>query len=162
MSRRFIPLSGLIVLSLVFALALSFVSLPDWIAFARPALLPMVTLFWVTAMPLRFNLTAGWCLGLLMDVMYGTVLGEHALALVIACFIVARFSDLIRSYRYLLQMLFLLPVFLVYEFVLFWIDGLTGHSADPLWRWAPVASSVLCWPLLSYFLRRLLRYAYGT
>jgi rod shape-determining protein MreD len=162
MRRGFIQPGWLVALSLLLAAAFGLVPLPDWLAMARPALLPLVTLYWALVMPRRFTLAAGWSLGLLMDVINDTVLGEHALALVLACFVVAKFSDFIRSYRYWQQALLVFPVLLGYEFLLFWLDGLTGHNADPLWRWAPALTSAFCWPPLCYLFRRLLHYTQGA
>jgi rod shape-determining protein MreD len=105
-------------------------------------------------LPRRIGLFSCWLLGLLLDVLYGTPLGQHGLALVIGAFLIMRFSEYIRAYRLWQQGLLLLPIFLVYEFLLFWIDGLSGHVAEPLWRWAPAFTSALCWPPLCEFLRQ--------
>jgi rod shape-determining protein MreD len=158
MNRRAVPLSWLVAGSLLIAASFMLMPLPDWLAFARPALLPLVTLYWVLQMPRRFGLLAGWCLGLLLDVMFGTVLGQHALALVLCCFLVAKFGEFIRSYRLWQQAMLFLPIFLVYEFVLFWLDGLTGRSFDPIWRFAPVVSSALSWPVIAILFGRFTRY----
>ena len=158
MNRHSVPLSWLVAGSLFIAAAFMLVPLPAWFALARPALLPLVTLYWVLQMPRRFGLLAGWCLGLLLDILFGTVLGQHALALVLCCFLVSKFGEFIRSYRLWQQAMLFLPVFLVYEFVLFWIEGLTGRSFDPLWRWAPAVSSSLCWPVIVIFFGQLTRH----
>jgi rod shape-determining protein MreD len=110
----------------------------------------------------RFGLLASWCAGLLLDVLSGSALGQHALAVVVCAFIVIKLNEFIRSYRIWQQALLFLPIFMLYEFILFWMDGLTGRSAEPLWRWAPVVSSTLLWPPLSLLLRRLSRYTYGA
>ena len=161
MSRRVLHYGWLVATSLLFAAAFSIVILPDWIGFARPALLLMVTCYWVLMVPRRFGLLLAWCLGLLLDVMDGTALGQHALALMLCAFIVLKLNEFIRSYRIWQQALLFLPIFLLYEFVLFWLDGVTGRSAEPLWRWAPAFSSTLLWPPLSSLLRRAGRYTYG-
>ncbi len=162
MSQRVLHFGWLLAASLVLAAALSIVILPDWAAFARPALLLMVVCYWCLMSNRRFGLLASWCIGLALDVLNGSALGQHALALVVCAFIVIKLNDFIRSYRSWQQALLMLPIFMVYEFILFWMDGLSGRSAEPLWRWAPVISSTLLWPLLSFLLRRASRYAYGV
>lgn len=162
MSQRVLHYGWLLAASLVLAAALTVVTLPDWLAIARPAFLLMVVCHWTLALNRRFGLLASWCAGLLLDVLYGSALGQHALAMVLCAFIVIKFNEFIRSYSAWQQALLFLPIFLLYEFVLFWIDGLTGRSAEPLWRWAPVASSTLLWPPLSSLLRRLGRYTHGA
>jgi rod shape-determining protein MreD len=161
MSNRVLHYGWLLAASLVLAAALSIMILPDWLAFARPALVLMVVCYWTLMLGGRFRLLASWCIGLVMDVLYGTALGQHALALVICAFIVIKLNEFIRSYRIWQQALLFLPIVITYEFVLFWLDGLTHRSVDPVWRWAPVLSSTLLWPPLSFVLRRASRYAYG-
>lgn len=154
MSQRVLHYGWLLAASLVLAAALSMVVLPDWIAFARPALVPMVVCYWLLDTNRPIGLFSSWCIGLILDVMYGSAMGQHALALVLCAFILIKFGEFIRSYRIWQQALLFVPIFIVYEFTLFWMDSLTGRSAEPLWRWAPVVSSTLLWPLLSFLLRR--------
>jgi rod shape-determining protein MreD len=162
MSQRVLHYGWLLAASLVLAAALSLMTLPDWLGFARPALVLMVVCYWTLMLNRRFGLLASWCIGLLLDVLNGSTLGQHALALVICAFIVLKLNEFIRSYRMWQQALLFLPIFLLYEFILFWMDALTGRSAEPLWRWAPVLSSTLLWPPLSFLLRRASRYTYGA
>jgi rod shape-determining protein MreD len=161
MSQRVLHYGWLLAASLVLAAALSVMPLPDWIAFARPAFVLMVVCYWTLMLNRRFGLLAAWTVGLLLDVLNGSALGQHALAVVLCAFVVIKLNEFIRSYRIWQQALLFLPIFMLYAFILFWMDGLTGRSADPLWRWAPVASSTLLWPPLSFMLRRASRYAYG-
>ena len=39
-------------------------------------------------------------------------------------------------------------VWLLYAFLMFWIDGATGHQADPWMRWLPVLTTGVSWPLV--------------
>ena len=161
MSRRLLHYGWLLAVSLLLATALSLVVLPDWLAFARPALVLMVVCFWVVMPNPVFGLAGAWAVGLLLDVLYGTTLGQHALAMLVCTFIVIKLNEFIRSYRILQQALLFAPIFFLYEFLLFWLDGITGRGAEPLWRWAPVVSSTLLWPPLSFLLRRASNYTYG-
>jgi rod shape-determining protein MreD len=145
------------IFSLVIAGALSFVPLPPWLAFARPAVLPLVIFFWVLLAPRQVGLLVCWGLGIVMDVLYGTSLGQHALALVACGFFLLQFNEFIRSYRLWQQAVLFLPLFLLYEFLLFWMDGLNGRPAEPLWRWAPAITSALCWPFLCGLMRGFIR-----
>lgn len=150
-----IMLSATFIVSLYLALVLTLVELPDVVAFARPALVPMVAFYWALRLPRHFGLLGGWVLGLILDVVMGTPLGQHALALAIGCYVLLKLSDLLEDYPAWQQTFALIPVFTVYEFILFWADGLIGHSVEPLWRWAPVLTSVLLWPFVAMALSAL-------
>lgn len=140
--------------SLALALLLMLVPLPAWAAIARPAFYPATVLFWTLVQPARFGVFAAWVCGLLMDVVYGTPLGQHALALAVLAFAAFKLKDLFRDAPALQQSILLLPLLLVYEFILFWIDGVGGRSVDPLWRWLPALTTAAVWPLWVVLLER--------
>ncbi|WP_348765629.1 rod shape-determining protein MreD [uncultured Salinisphaera sp.] len=148
--------SGLLILStLGGALFLAILPLPDALSAVRPALYPATVLFWVLVQPGRFGLLAAWTSGVLIDVIYGTPLGEHGLALAVAGYLVIRMRELLWSFPVWQQSVLLLPVFILYEFALFWIDGVTGAEVNQWWRWLPVATTVLVWPLWASLLERI-------
>jgi rod shape-determining protein MreD len=145
----------LIVGSLALALVLMLVPLPSWAAMARPAFYLATVLFWALTQPRRFGVVAAWVCGLLLDVIYATPLGQHALALAICAFVVFKLKDLLRDFPVLQQSFVLLPLFLLYGFILFWIDGVNGRNVDPLWRWLPALTTAAIWPFWTAFLERM-------
>jgi rod shape-determining protein MreD len=46
------------------------------------------------------------------------------------------------------EALALTPIWLLYTFLMFWIDGATGHRADPWLLWLPLLTTGPCWPLV--------------
>ena len=54
----------------------------------------------------------------------------------------ARADDIVQQAAIVLLLLGL------YHFVIFWIDGLTGHGYTAWVRWLPVLSGALLWPLV--------------
>jgi len=128
--------SGLLIgVSLGVALLLIMLPLPGWLEPFRPALFVTTVLFWVLMQPLRFGITCAWICGILLDVLYGTPLSQHGLALALAAYIIVKLRELLWIIPYWQQPLLLLPVFLVYEFILFWMDGIMGFDVTPLRRW---------------------------
>lgn len=144
----------LIFSSIAMALVLTLIPLPPWIAIARPAFFAATVIYWALMVPQQFGVVSAWVCGLFLDVSYGTPLGQHALALAAATFLVFRLKDLYWSFPLIQQSVALFPVFALYEFVLFWIDGASGRVVDPLWRWLPVISTMVIWPLWSILLER--------
>lgn len=145
----------LIAASIALSLVLMLVPLPAWAAAARPAFYPATVLFWALMQPGRFGVIAAWVCGLLMDVVYGTPLGQHALALAVCAFVVFKLKSLLWDFPGLQQAVLLLPLFLVYEFILFWIDGVNGRSVEPLWRWLPALTTAAVWPFWTTILERM-------
>ena len=154
--------SGLLILfTLGIGLVLMLLPLPDALAAIRPAIYPATVLFWVLMQPLRFGLVAAWACGILIDVIYGTPFAEHGLALAVAAYIVIKLRSLLWTFPLWQQGLLLTPVFVVYEFVLFWIDGVAGAEVDQWWRWLPVASTVIVWPFWAFLLERIAEFEVG-
>lgn len=148
--------SGLLISSsLGLAIILIMLPLPDWLAPVRPAFFVTTVLFWVLMQPLRFGLGMAWCCGIVIDVLYGTLLSQHGVALAMAAYLVVKLRELLWVFPYWQQSLLMLPVFLVYEFLLFWIDGIAGYDVSPLRRWLPAVTSALIWPFWALCLERI-------
>jgi rod shape-determining protein MreD len=138
----------LIAVSLLTALVLQLFELPDALAILRPMWVPLVLAYWVMAIPRPTGLLTAWIIGFLLDVLLGSALGQHALGLTLVVFMVLQLRGLLVLYPVWQEALVLTPVWALYAFLMFWIDGATGHMADPLRQWLPVVTTGLCWPLV--------------
>lgn len=147
----------LVVLTLIAALVLSIWRLPGGVQPFWPHWVVLVVIYWCLALPHRVGIGLAWTLGLLLDVLSGTLLGEHALALALVAFFVVKIHLQVRVFPLWQQTLTVALLVVLYEFVLFWVDGALGYPARPLLRWMPVATSLLIWPWLMSFLRHLRR-----
>ena len=147
MNRDSNPLGFL--LSLVVALVLQVIALPDAVAPFRPLVLALTLAYWAVYAPEMPALLAAWLLGLCCDVLYGAPLGQYALGLVTVAYAARRLSDTLLAFPLWQATLALIPVWALYIFLMFWIDGLTHHPADPLRRWLPLIATSLLWPLIA-------------
>lgn len=143
-------------ITLLLALLLQLVRLPEALAAARPMWLALFLGYWALTEPRVSALTGAFLTGLCVDILFGAALGQHALALIIVVYLVTRLRHVFILFPLWQATLVLVPVWLLHAFVLFWIDGLTRHQADPWLRWLPVLSTALFWPLV-YTLMELLR-----
>lgn len=149
-------ISGLlIVASLAVSLLITLLPMPALLSFGRPAFYPMTVLFWTANQPQRFGPIAAWCAGLAIDVIYGTPFAEHGLAMAVAAYAVIKGRELLWSFPLIQQSFVMLPVFALYEFVLFWIDGVAGLDVNQWWRWIPVLSSAVLWPIWAFMLEQI-------
>lgn len=151
----------LIIVSLALSLIITLLPTPAGVAVGEPAFYVMTVMFWVAMQPLRFGVIMAWCCGIPLDVIYDTPLAEHGLAMAVAAYVVVKGRELLWSFPLAQQALLMLPVFAVYEFVLFWADGASGLAADPWWRWMPVLSSAVIWPLWAFLLERIAEFEVG-
>lgn len=135
-----------LLLSAVVALALTALPLPPWLDMARPAFLVLTVLYWSINAPRSGGVAFGFFAGLMLDVFQGPVLGEHALALSLITYITVREHQRIRSKPAFQQALLVFAALVVYEFVLFAIDGWTGHPVTSPARWMHTLTGALIWP----------------
>jgi rod shape-determining protein MreD len=135
-----------LLLSALVALALTALPLPPWLDMARPAFLVLTVLYWSINAPRSGGVAFGFFAGLMLDVFQGPVLGEHALALSLITYITVREHQRIRSKPAFQQALLVFAALVVYEFVLFAIDGWTGHPVTSPARWIHTVTGALVWP----------------
>ena len=137
-------------------LTLSAVPLPHVLGLLRPDFLLLVIVWFALMLPRAGKLLFAWCAGLALDAFRGVVLGQNALAFVVIAYLVHRFHLRVRMFPLLHQSLVVLSLLWLYQFMLFWIDGVTGHPLTDWVRWLPVVTGALLWPVLAGVLDRLM------
>jgi rod shape-determining protein MreD len=143
--------------SALVALLLSAVSLPRMVELLRPDFLLLVVIWFALMSPRSTGLLYAFCWGLLLDAFSGVLLGEHALAFVAVAFFVHHFHLRMRMFPWLHQSLVVLLLLWIYQFLVFWIDGVSGHPVNSWLRLLPGIGGALSWPLVSAVLGRLVR-----
>ena len=135
-----------LLLSALVSLILTVLPLPPLLDVVRPAFLVLTVLYWSVNAPRTGGLAIGFFAGLALDVFQGPVLGEHALALSLVTYIAVREHQRIRSKPVIQQALIVFAALIVYEVVLFMIDGWTGHPVTSPLRWVHTLTGALIWP----------------
>ena len=103
-------------------------------------------------LPRTWSVGSAWMVGIVLDVSYGTLLGQHALALAVIVFVTVRFHLLMRVFPLLQLGATIFALLALYQFILFWINGVAGVSAPSINYWAPVITGTIVWPFLYVFL----------
>ncbi|MGA9851389.1 MAG: rod shape-determining protein MreD [Gammaproteobacteria bacterium] len=140
------------------ALLLAIWPLPDWVQPFRPAWVVLATIYWCLFLPHRVGLLVTFVIGILVDTLTGSLLGEHALALLLVAWVTLKLHLQIRVYPWWQQAPVVFALMLLYTFVLYWIDGMLGFTQGALLRWMPALITALLWPwsmqLLSFLQQR--------
>jgi rod shape-determining protein MreD len=137
----------------IIALVLTIAPLPTWGAIVRPAFLVLTVIYWSIMIP-RMGLLLAFVGGLAIDVFQGSLLGEHALALAFVSYLGIRLNLLVRAKPLFEQSLFVFAALMVYEFLLWVIDGWSGHPLSTPTRWVHTLTGGLIWPLVVGILGR--------
>ncbi len=137
-----------IILSLIFGLMLTIVPLPGAADAFRPDWLALLVIYWAMQLPRTWSVGTAWIVGIVLDVSQGTLLGQHALAMCVIAFVTVRFHLLMRVFPLPQLTITIFPLLALYQFLLFWINGVAGVNAPLLAYWGPVISGTLLWPLV--------------
>ncbi|MFV1982172.1 MAG: rod shape-determining protein MreD [Thiohalomonadales bacterium] len=146
-----------IVVSIIIAIILTIIPLPETISYARPEWLFMVFVYWCLALPQRIGVGTGWFLGLILDVVLGTLLGQHALAFAIIGYITLKVHQRVRVFPLHQQALTVFMLVTTQIILINWIRGITGEETNLWLMLLPALSTAALWPwvfLLLRFVRR--------
>jgi rod shape-determining protein MreD len=140
-------------LTLIAAFILTLLPMPGWAVWLRPAWVLMVLSYWAMVMPDRVNVGTAWVTGIFLDVLEGTLLGEHAFALTIVVYFVVRMSSRLCMFPLVQQGLSMFFLVLFYQFILFCIQGFLGALPNSWLYWSSSLTSMLLWPWVYSILR---------
>jgi len=147
--------SGLIFLTIIVAVLLSLLPLPGILLPFKPYWVAMVVIYWSLETHDIIGLGLAFLIGLLLDTLSGSLMGLHALSLVVMVFLVQRFRSRLRFFPPWQQALSVLGLLVNDRIILIWITVLLGEPL-PTWKyWLPPLVGMAIWPWLFLLLDRI-------
>ena len=135
-----------LLLSLIITFGLSIMPLPEVLTGFRPPWLLLLVLYIQFFQPNYFSVTLLVFLGICLDVLLSTVIGEHALALVLTTWLA---SGKVRRFNFFAmpqQMALVALCSLVYQLMIFLTDAFLGYNSQLWMVIGPVIAGTLIWP----------------
>jgi rod shape-determining protein MreD len=139
--------------SFLLAFLLTAMPLPQWAEPWRPAWVTLVLIYWCLSVPHRVGVVVGWTVGLLLDALTGTLLGQHGLGLALVAFLTLRLHLRLRVLPLWQQGATVFLLVLLDRAFSLWVTGIQGMATEAVSIWAPAATSTLLWPWLFVVLR---------
>jgi len=147
-----------IVTSFIAAFILTMIPLPQFLQMIRPEFVTVVLIYWCIALPNRVGVGIGWTVGLVMDVLTDSLLGQHALTLALIAFLAMKLHQRIRVFPIWQQALTIFVLMSFQATITLWIKGLLNEAPE-LWLFMlPAISTALFWPLGYLLMRQVRRY----
>lgn len=146
-----------IVMSFVVALMLMALPMPDWAGIWRPAWVALALIYWCMALPARIGIMVAFTLGIFLDVLSGTLLGQNALALSVVAFITLQFYQRVRVLPLWQQGVTVFGLAFIHQVLILWINGIQGMPVSFSAYWASPLISMVLWPWIFVVLRDLRR-----
>jgi rod shape-determining protein MreD len=140
------------------ALVLTILPWPVWTEQYRPDWVALVLIYWCMALPGRIGVGTGFGVGLILDVLYGSLLGENALAKSLVAFLTVHLHLQLRMFPRWQQAVVVLILVAANNLLVLWIKHLAGASPSTWGYITPSIVSMLIWPWLFVILRDIRRH----
>ena len=152
------PNKIIVFIATLICLLLILVPMPEALKTYKPDWSLLLLIFLAIHIPKEFNLGTAFLIGLLVDVAKGSLLGQHALASLLIVFLVTKFHLQLRIFPLLQLTAIVCLLIIMYQFILFWINGVLGISSPFQNYLGPVISGTIIWPIIAKLLSQLLLY----
>lgn len=150
--------------TLLVAMVLSMMPLPESVppelGYLRPEWVLMVLVYWTISLPHRVGIFTAWLAGMMMDILLGSLLGQHALSFAIVAYVSATLYQRMRMYGVWQQAVVVFAFLALNQLINFWVENITGSAEWSVWNLAPALSGALLWPwtyMALRYIRRKLR-----
>jgi rod shape-determining protein MreD len=147
-------------ITIFLGMLLTILPLPAQFFWFYPSWVLMILIFWLTFFPDRVNLFVFWLVGLLMDLLMGTLIGQTAFIFVAIAYIILRFFNRFASFVIWRQSLLILLLTAINMFLVYCINALTGDMSLHVIYFSTPLLNALLWPIifvcLTYFYRPLI------
>ena len=145
----------LIFLTVATAILLSLIPLPEVLLPFKPYWVALVVIYWSLETQDMISLGLAFLVGLVLDILSGSLMGMHALSLVVMVFLVQHFRFRLRFFPPWQQALAVLGLLVNDRIILIWITALMGEPL-PTWKyWLPPLAGMLLWPFLFLLIDRI-------
>ncbi|AIN46942.1 rod shape-determining protein MreD [Candidatus Palibaumannia cicadellinicola] len=143
--------------SFIITIILQIMPCPPPINIFCPSWLSLLLIYWVMVLPHRVNVGTGFLLGLIMDLMIGSTLGVHALALSIIAYLAVLKFRLFRNITLCQQAIIVTILSLLTKFIVY-ITSLCFMNIlfKPEIFWSSLVDGIM-WPWLFLLMRKIRR-----
>ena len=144
----------IIILTILIGLFLSLITLP--IGYYAPEWILLIAIYWAIAIPSNGKITLAFISGIVVDIVYGQILGISSLFYVVLIYLILRLYNSLRYMTIAQQAVVLFILILIKQHLLVWAYYIIDSNIDYQALVVGAAVSALVWPLI-YFTLRFLR-----
>lgn len=134
--------------SLILAMCLKILPLPDYLSYLNPDWVLLILIYWTLVLPERIGVVNAWCVGLMIDVLTGRPLGQQALVYALVGYSSLKFHQNLRQYSLSQQSWFVFLNLLGVQLLIFWIESMHSTTEFTWIFWMPVVTGTLSWSLI--------------
>lgn len=137
-----------IFISILIGLVLDILPLPGITVWFRPHWTLLILIYWAIDSPFSIGFFSVFCIGIILDILNGTLLGMHALGFLVVTYFFTKTYQQVRTYPFIqhIGIVFLLVV--LYQFITLVILMLTKQPPHQFLYWLSALTSAIIWPWL--------------
>jgi len=145
---------SLIFLTILTAVLVTLVPLPAVLTPFKPYWVALVIIYWSLETQDTISLGMAFITRIVLDILSASLMGLHALSLVVMVFLVQHFRSRLRFFPPWQQALSVLGLLVNDRIILIWITALLGEQL-PTWKyWLPPLIGMALWPWIFLLLDR--------
>lgn len=137
---------GIILPTFFIAFVLASFPMPRLIDYIRPEWVAMTLIFWILVRPEVAGVFLGFAMGLLLDVLHGSLLGLNAFAMSVMAYLVILLHSRLRLYNPLQQSFIVFVLVGLFLLVRYWGESVILGQSKAALLWPSVGSAFI-WPL---------------
>ncbi len=146
-----------IFISISIALVLAILPMPESMQSYRLQWTALVLIYWCMAIPERVGVGVSFVAGIMLDIITGSLLGQHAMGLSFIAFITAKTHQRVRVFPLWQQSIFVALLLLIERMLFAWVDGAIGRPDKDATFWIAPLLGGLLWSWLFIILRDIRR-----
>lgn len=135
-----------LLIAVLLALIFTIIRLPEQLALIRPLWALLLMLYIQVNLPAAFHVSVLCLIGLTLDALCPSVMGQHALALILAAWCISGRARRFKFFSMTQQMGWVLLLSTVYQSTLFLINLILGYPIGPITMLLPICMTTLMWP----------------
>lgn len=135
-----------LLLAFIVALVFSILPMPQFVSAFRPPWILLLVLYIEYFIPGKFHITTLFLVGLVLDVLQSTVIGEHSLALLLVTWIASTRSRRFQFFS-MMQQIILIGIFcFLYQAIITGSHALLDFNYSLITPFASALLSMFIWP----------------
>lgn len=136
-------------LSLLVGMVLTLIPVPDWAVWLRPYWVLAIMIFWLMTASHRMGVGIAWTVGLFMDLLTGTLLGQQALIFCVTAYFILKFQHWLAHVPVLQQTAIIFLLMLLDSIINYCLLVIFQKTVMDWFFWLPALTTAVIWPWLS-------------
>ncbi len=138
----------LYLLTVILAMSLRILPLGETAGYLNPDWVLLILIYWSLNVPENFGVFNAWIVGVLVDVLTGRVLGEHALVYTLMIYFILKFHKRIRHYPFPQLSVVVFAALLLSSVLIFWVESIKNEAHISALFWGRIVTGTLAWPIM--------------